>query len=155
MAIRFLAIDVDGTLTDGKIYIGETGEVMKAFNVKDGHAICKTLPANGVTPVFITGRESAVVENRARELGVDEVYQRVSDKAEVLRELAVQNNISFDEIAYIGDDINDLPCIEICGFTACPRDAADEVKARVRYVCKNKGGEGAVREFVDVLCRGE
>ena len=148
MRIKLLFMDVDGTLTDGKIYMGENGDVMKAFNVKDGFAIAHMLPEMGIIPVIITGRKSDIVENRARELGISELYQGIGNKLAQLKKVAAKYNAYSEEIAYIGDDLNDLECIEYCGLTACPSDALNEVKQRVTYVCKNAGGEGALREFV-------
>ena len=148
MKIKLLVMDVDGTLTDGKIYMGENGEVMKAFNVKDGYAIAHMLPEMEIIPVIITGRKSKIVENRAKELGIIELYQGVGDKLAQLKKVAEKYNAAPEEIAYIGDDLNDLACIEYCGLTACPADAVEEVKQKVTYVCNKNGGEGAVREFI-------
>ena len=142
-------MDVDGTLTDGKIYMGENGEVMKAFNVKDGYAIAHMLPEMGIVPVIITGRKSKIVENRAKELGITELYQGVANKLAKLKEVAAKYNAVPDEIAYIGDDLNDLECIEFCGVTACPVDAVEKVKKTVNLVCNKKAGEGAVRDFIE------
>lgn len=148
MKIKLLVMDVDGTLTDGKIYMGENGEVMKAFSVKDGYAIAHMLPEIGIIPVIITGRKSKIVENRAKELGITELYQGVGDKLAQLKRVAEKYNTAPEEIAYIGDDLNDLECIEYCTVTACPADAVEEVKRKVTYVCKKNGGEGAVRELI-------
>ena len=151
--IKLLVMDVDGTLTDGKIYMGENGEVMKAFNVRDGYAIAHMLPEMGIIPVIITGRKSKIVKNRAKELGITEFYQGVGDKLTQLKMVAEKYNAAPEQIAYIGDDLNDLECIEYCGVTACPSDAVEEVKRRVTYVCKVNGGEGTVREFCDSFYR--
>ena len=151
MNIKLLVMDVDGTLTDGYIYLSGQGEVMKAFDIKDGYAIKHILPVLGITPIIITGRKSDIVECRAKELNVFELYQGVSNKITVLRTVAKKYSATLDEIAYIGDDLNDLPCIELCGFTACPGDAVDEVKQKVKYVCKCNGGRGAVRELITIL----
>ncbi|MBE6677741.1 MAG: 3-deoxy-D-manno-octulosonate 8-phosphate phosphatase [Ruminococcaceae bacterium] len=153
MKIKMLVMDVDGTLTDGCIYISPTGEAFKAFNVKDGYAIAHILPTVGAIPVIITGRKSDIVSLRCKELGITHCYQGVSDKLSVLKELALEIGAVSEQIAYIGDDINDLDCIRFCGFTACPSDAADEVKKVVDYVCKNQGGKGAVREFIEHIER--
>lgn len=148
MSIKMLVMDVDGTLTDGRIYVGADGEVMKAFDVKDGYAIVHILPPLGVMPVIITGRCSKIVETRARELKIAEFYQGITDKLATLKEIAAKYNIAPEEIAYIGDDVNDLDCIRYCGVTACPADALDVVKAAVDHVCSRDGGRGAVREFI-------
>lgn len=147
MSVKLFVMDVDGTLTDGKIYIGASGEIMKAFDVKDGYAIVHLRDYN-IVPAIITGRKSDIVEKRAAELGITELHQGVSDKLAVLKQLGDKYNCKAQEIAYIGDDLNDITCIEYVGFSGCPSDAADEIKNVVSYVCSNKGGSGAVREFV-------
>ena len=149
--IKLLAMDIDGTLTDGKIYIGADGEVMKAFNVKDGYAIAQILPKMGIIPVIVTGRASEIVSRRALELGITHVYQGVSDKLGKLRELACEFNITLENIAYIGDDVNDIECIEHCGISACPSDAVDDIIRVADYICASCGGNGAVREFIEYL----
>lgn len=153
MGIKILVMDVDGTLTDGGIYVSGNGELMKRFNVKDGYAIAHVLPALNITPVIITGRRSEIVEYRCKELGIKHCYQGVSNKLETLKNLVNDMGISNTEVAYIGDDINDLECIKYCSYTSCPYDAADEVKNAVSYICKSIGGQGAVREFVDLLAK--
>lgn len=150
MKIKMLVMDVDGTLTDGKIYIGENGEVMKAFNVKDGYGIVMA-KKQGILPVIITGRKSKIVEERAKELGIEEFYQEIHDKVEVLKEVAERHEILLEEIAYIGDDLNDIDCMSICGLSACHIDAIDEVRNVADYVCQNYGGNGAVREFINYV----
>lgn len=146
--IKMLVMDVDGTLTDGHIYIGVNGEVMKSFSVKDGYGIVH-LKEWGIEPVIITGRQSEIVRERAKELQITELYQGISDKLKTLMEVASKYKITAQQIAYIGDDLNDLECIEFCGVTACPSDALSTIKEKVSYVCKNQGGQGAVREFID------
>ena len=150
MKIKMLVMDVDGTLTDGKIYMAASGEAFKAFNIKDGYTIY-TLDKIGVIPVIITGRESQIVARRAEELKIKECHQGVSDKLAKLQEVAAKYGVSMEEIAYIGDDYNDVACMEACGFTGCPQDAEEEIKPKVDYVCQSKSGEGALREFVKVL----
>ncbi len=149
--IKLLVMDVDGTLTDGRIYVGAQGELMKAFDVRDGYAIAHILPEYGIVPVIITGRSSEIVSNRAKELGIAELHQGVSDKLKMLREIAAKYDVSAEKIAYIGDDLNDLPCIRYCGVTACPADAVSLVLEQVDYVCKHNGGRGAVREYIEWL----
>lgn len=150
MKIKMLVMDVDGTLTDGKIYMGSDGEVFKAFDVKDGHAIAH-LHEVGIIPVIITGRKSKIVENRAKELNIKEVYQGISDKVEKLKEVAKSNGVLLEEVAYIGDDLNDLDCMGICGLSACPNDAIDKVTSNVDFKCNKNGGYGAVREFIEYI----
>lgn len=155
MKIKMLIMDVDGTLTDGRIYIGAKGEVMKAFDVKDGYAIAQILPEKNIIPVIITGRMSDIVVERAKELKITELYQGVSDKLKQLQVLKEKYKISQEEIAYIGDDINDLECIKYCGITGCPSDSIEIIKKQVDYVCNSDGGRGAVREFIEwVISRG-
>lgn len=150
MRIKMLVMDVDGTMTDGKIYIGSGGEVMKAFNVKDGYGIIN-LDKIGITPVIITGRKSEIVAERARELKISEIYQGITDKLRQLELVREKYNLTEGEVAYIGDDLNDMECIEHCGLTACPSDALDQIKPQVSFICKNNGGNGAVREFISYI----
>ena len=149
--IKMLVMDVDGTLTDGKIYIGPQGEVMKAFNVKDGYAIKHILPEMGIIPVIITGRTSAIVEYRAKELDITELYQGVTDKLAQLKKVAEKYQLTKNQIAYIGDDVNDLECIKYCGFSACPNDAVAEVKNSSLFVCYTNGGNGVICNAIDYL----
>ena len=148
MTIKMLVMDVDGTLTDGHIYIGAEGEMMKAFHVQDGYAIAHILPEKDIIPVIITGRRSKILERRAAELKITHLHQGVVDKLSKLKEIAAELGVDADEIAYIGDDINDLDCIRWCGLTACPADAVPAVHEAVKYVCSRNGGCGAVREFI-------
>ncbi len=147
--IKYFVMDVDGTLTDGKIYMGNEGEMMKAFSIKDGCGIHDILIPNNITPVIITGRSSVIVENRCKELGITSFYQGVSNKIEKL--LSITSNLS--EVAYIGDDINDLSCMkpvkEAGGKIGCPSDAVAEVTGLADFVSTKKGGDGAVREFIE------
>ncbi len=151
--IKLLAMDVDGTLTDGRMFIGNDGEIMKAFNGKDGYGIAHFLPEMGVVPVIITGRKSMIVEHRAKELHITEIHQGKSPKLPVLQEIADKYGAAPEECAFIGDDLNDAACLQYCGFTGCPSDAVDEVKSMVDYVCVKEGGRGAVREFIEEIRR--
>lgn len=150
MNIRLLILDVDGTLTDGKIYMSMNGEIMKAFNIKDGFALAR-LREKGIEPVIITGRSSTIVKRRCEELGIQKLFQGVSDKAECLIQLCKKLQISPKQCAYIGDDINDIPAMQLCGISSCPKDAIKQVKDMVDIVMDYKGGEGAVREFCDYI----
>ena len=148
--IKMLVMDVDGTLTDGKIYYGNDGELFKAFDVRDGYRLVKC-EEYGIITAIITGKTSKIVECRARDLKIKEVHQGVSNKIEVLKTLIEKYNLDKSQVAYIGDDVNDIECMQYCGFSACPADAIDEVKNTVDYVCKNIGGHGAVSEVIDRL----
>jgi 3-deoxy-D-manno-octulosonate 8-phosphate phosphatase (KDO 8-P phosphatase) len=156
--IKHLVLDVDGTLTDGKVYMGASGELMKAFNIKDGYGIHDMLIPAGITPIIITGRDSAIVTNRALELGIAEVHQGIRDKLGKMKELLSSLNGKLQYTAYIGDDLNDLVCMKAVkgegGLVGCPADAASEVKEICNYVCKKKGGDGAVREFIEYILGG-
>lgn len=151
--IRLFCTDVDGVMTDNKIYIAGDGEVFKCFNTRDGMALKNILPQNGIEPAVITGRESAIVRNRCQELGIRRMIINRNDKDQVLKELAEDIGCTMEEIAFIGDDLNDLAAINAAGITGCPADAAEQVKAAVDYVCKAKGGEGALREFAEWVIR--
>ena len=148
--IKLLIMDVDGTLTDGKIYMSAEGELLKAFNIKDGYAIAH-LPEKDIIPVIITGRSSKILLKRCGELGILELHQGIENKVSKLLSICDKYQVKPSNVAYIGDDLNDLECIKICGYTAAPADAVKEVLNSVNYVCKHNGGEGAVREFIDKL----
>ena len=148
-------MDVDGTLTDGGLYIGNNGEIAKRFHVKDGYAIKHLLPEMGIIPVIITGRTSDIVLYRCDELGIKYVIQGSKDKVSDMKKILFQENIALEEVAYIGDDMNDLKCMNIVGMRACPHDAAQEIKQIADYVTEQAGGNGAVREFVEWIRKTE
>lgn len=151
MKPRLLIMDVDGTLTDGRVYISVEGELMKAFNIKDGYAIKNILPEHNIIPIVITGRVSQIVEYRMRELDVTEIHQNICDKMKMVYHLVDKFNCSLTEIAYIGDDLNDFSAMRLCGIRGCPFDAVQEIKHISEYICERKGGEGCVREFIEYL----
>ena len=134
--VKYLIMDIDGTLTDGKIYMGPGGEAMKAFSVKDGYVINFILKPAGIVPIVITARKSQIVQNRCDELGIKEVYQGKLDKITMLKEIVGEENLG--QCAYFGDDILDLECMypinEAGGIAGCPADAIKEVKAAAGYV---------------------
>ena len=146
--IKLLVMDVDGTLTNGKIYIGPLGEIFKAFDCKDGYAIAHMLPENGIVPVIITGRTSDIVSARCQELHITEVHQGVIDKLPVLEAVVEKYGCTLDNVAYVGDDLPDLPCMQVCGLRGCPADAVKKVKEVCDYVAASGAGAGAVREFI-------
>lgn len=147
--ICLLVFDVDGTLTDGRIYMGTDGEAMKSFDAKDGYGIAHLLPAMGVTPVIITGRTSRILQRRATELRITELHQGVADKLTELKAIMAERRLTADEVAFIGDDLNDLEGIRYAGVSGCPADAVREVREAVDYVCTHEGGRGAAREFIE------
>lgn len=147
--IKLLCSDVDGVMTDNKLHVSATGELFKTFNARDGWALKEILPKNGIEPAVITGRKSQIVPKRCEELGVSLVFCGRDDKNAVVTQLAKEKGYSLSEIAFIGDDYNDLPAIKLAGLSGCPSDAIEPVKATVTYICKAKGGEGALREFVE------
>ena len=150
--IRYLILDVDGTLTDGGVYYDATGNELKKFAIKDGAGLVLARAA-GIRTVICTGRESAAVRRRAADLKITDVYQNVSDKAAFLRDFMQQNGCDAQQVAYCGDDLNDLAAMALCGFVACPADAAPEVRAAADYVCPQAGGAGAVRGAVEAILR--
>lgn len=149
--IKYLIMDVDGTLTDGRIFIGNNGEEYKAFNVKDGLAIKNLLVPSGIIPVVITGRVSKIVDIRCKEIGITQIYQGVDDKVKKMH--IIVDDLS--SVCYIGDDLNDIQCMikvkSAGGIVVCPNDAVKAVKEVADYVCKNNGGCGAVRECIDYI----
>lgn len=151
MGYKLFVMDVDGTLTDGKIYMSGQGEIYKVFDIKDGYGIKHILPQMGIEPAIITGRKSDIVQRRTEELGIKLLYQDVTDKLQVLERLAEKYDCTLNEVVYVGDDINDLQCMVNVGFSACPADAHKEVKDVARYVADRSGGNGMVREVIDYL----
>ena len=150
--IKLLLLDVDGVLTDGRIYIDDNGVETKAFDVKDGHGL-KLIQRAGIQVGFITGRESEVVNYRAKELGIDLVYQGIKNKLEVYSLICNDLGLRDEEIAYMGDDLIDLPILRRVGLSASVPDGSDEIKPYVKYIATRKGGRGAVREFCELILK--
>lgn len=148
--IRTIFLDVDGTLTNGQIYYNSNGEEIKAFNIKDG-LIISAMRKVGYNFVVITGRQSNLVERRLNELGVYSVFQGVADKEKFADKYIVENNLNYDECAYIGDDLNDIAVMKKTRFKACPFDACDEIKECSDFVSQKDGGCGAVREILEKI----
>lgn len=148
--IKMFIMDVDGTLTDGKIYIGHHGEEFKAFNVKDGYGI-KLLKEKGIIPAIITGRNSEIVNRRAQELGIEEVFQGIENKLEKYDYLKMKYDLCDDEIAYIGDDLNDLCIIQKVGVKFAVSNCVPSLREYCDYISQFNGGDGAVREVVDFI----
>jgi len=152
--IKIFLTDVDGVLTDGKIIIDNNGVESKAFNVKDGHGL-KMLIRYGIKVGFVTGRISEVVNFRAKEIGVDIVYQRALNKIEVVDEILKQYNFTYENLAYCGDDIVDIPVMKKAGISFTVNDAVDECKKIADFVTEKKGGDGAVREITDMILKAQ
>jgi len=152
--IKLLLLDVDGVLTDGKIVYTDSGEQIKAFDVKDGHGL-KLLMRSGAKVVLITGRESKVVLHRARDLGIQEVYQKITNKIEIYEKILKEKNLENIQVGFVGDDLIDIPVLRRVGFSAAVEDAIPEVKEIVDYVTHKKGGEGAVREVCELLLKSQ
>lgn len=152
MDVKLLILDVDGTLTDGGIYYDDFGNETKKFSVKDGAGIVLGQSA-GLKLMICTGRECPAVTKRADDLHIDYVFQNVKRKWEFLADFAARQGLSRENLAYCGDDWNDLQGMKLCGWVACPANAADEVKAIADYVTPSKGGEGAVRDAIVYLLK--
>lgn len=150
--IKLLLLDVDGVMTDGRIIYDSNGAESKAFDVKDGHGL-KLLQRAGIKVGIITGRQSTVVERRAEELGIELVYQGAKDKKVPFREIVAALQLDPAEIAYVGDDVVDLPIIRQVGFAATVADAVEDIKPYVQMVTKRPGGRGAVREICDYILK--
>ena len=150
--IKLVLLDVDGTLTDGGIYRGNNGEELKRFNVKDGYAIVNAQKL-GIEFGIITGRKSELVEIRSNELKIKYLYQGISEKTVILKEIMQKTGLKKEEIAYMGDDLNDILIMKQSGLTGAPKDAADEVIQIADFVSEKNGGSGAVREFVEYILK--
>lgn len=153
--IKFLVMDIDGTLTDGKIYMGPDGEVFKAFDIKDGCGIYLILPKLDIIPVIITARKSEIVERRCEELNIREVHQDSNDKLATLNKILDRYNSNLGSVAYIGDDLPDLPCMDAVnkagGLALCPADAISDIRKISSFVSECKAGYGAVRDCIEYL----
>lgn len=152
--IKMLLLDVDGVMTDGRIVMDSEGREMKNFNVRDGHGLVM-VQRHGIAVGILTGRKSDVVEHRARDLKITEVYQGALNKKEVFAQILEKNNLTPQSIAYMGDDIVDIPVLKIAGFSVAVADALDLVKKTVDYITVNKGGYGAVREVCEMLLKAQ
>lgn len=153
-AVRMIVFDVDGVLTDGSLFYGDHGEEYKAFNSRDGHGI-KMLRTSGVETGIITGRTSQVVLHRARNLGIVHIFQGAEDKLDAFRELLASTGLEPSQIAYMGDDLVDLPVINRCGLAITVPDAPEEVKARCQVVTRAGAGRGAAREACELIMRAQ
>ena len=152
--IKLAVFDVDGVLTDGRLYFLEDGSEFKTFNTLDGQGI-KMLMASGVTTAIISGRRTPVVERRAKNLGIAHLYQGREDKLVVLDELIAQLGLSYEQVAYLGDDLPDLPVIRRAGLGMAVANAVSFVREHAHGITVARGGEGAAREFCELILRAQ
>ena len=152
--VRLMLFDVDGVLTDGRLWYGPGGEALKAFHAHDGHGM-KMLQASGVQVGILSGRASAAVAARAAELGIDLVFQGVADKRARFDALLGELDIAHPQVGYIADDVVDLPVLAACGFAATVREAPKLVRKRAHYVCAAPAGAGAAREACEYVMRAQ
>jgi 3-deoxy-D-manno-octulosonate 8-phosphate phosphatase (KDO 8-P phosphatase) len=153
-SVKLLILDVDGVMTDGKIIMNDDGIESKQFDVKDGHGL-RILMRYGVQVILITGRRSRVVEHRAADLGIQEVYQKIWNKEEIFDEILRKWNLHPDQTSFVGDDIVDIPVMRRVGFAVAVKDAVKEAKRIAHYVTREKGGRGAVREVCDLILKAQ
>ncbi len=150
--IQYLVIDVDGTMTDAGIYYDEHGNELKKFCTKDGAGFFAAHKA-GMEILVLTGRECAATTRRMKEMQVDHLVQNCRDKVNYLLQFMAERHICREQMGYLGDDLNDLPAMGLCGFVGCPEDSCVEVKERADYVSSIKGGHGAMRDIIEYLLR--
>lgn len=152
--IKLLILDVDGVMTDGRIILDNNGNEIKAFHVRDGHGI-KMAQTAGIIIAIITGRKSEVVKRRALELGIKDVYQKALNKVAIYKKLLKKYGMKDEEVAFIGDDINDLLILKMVGFSIAVSDADTHIRNKVDYVTEMGGGQGAVRETIDIILKAQ
>lgn len=148
--IKLVITDVDGVLTDGGMFYSEKGEVLKKFNTRDGMAV-ELLREREISVIFMTRENSKIVLNRAKKLKIKETFLGIKKKELLLPKICKKFKIKEEEIAYIGDDINDLNILKKVGFSIAPKDGISIIKKNSDYVCKSKGGEGVLREVADMI----
>jgi YrbI family 3-deoxy-D-manno-octulosonate 8-phosphate phosphatase len=148
--VRLLCVDVDGVLTDAGMYYGPDGEVLKKFNTRDGMGLARVRQV-GVAVAIISGEDSAIVHARAAKLKIDDVYCNAANKRSAIDTLCQKHGLELNEVAFIGDDLNDLPALECVGLACAVADAAEPVQDIAHYVTKRRGGDGAVREVCELL----
>jgi 3-deoxy-D-manno-octulosonate 8-phosphate phosphatase (KDO 8-P phosphatase) len=152
--ICLLILDVDGVMTDGRIIMDDNGCETKQFNVRDGHGL-KILMRYDIGVVLLTGRKSSVVEHRAKDLGIEEVHQGIWDKVGTFEEIIRRRNLKAEQVAFVGDDIVDIPLLKRVGFSASVADGCEEAKRNVHYITEKSGGRGAVREICELILQAQ
>lgn len=153
-AVKLVVLDVDGVLTDGSIWVGEEGEAIKHFNTRDGLGI-KMLQAAGIPVAILTGRNSKQTAARCAELGIEAVSQGKVFKGKAFADLVKAHGLAHEEVAYMGDDVPDIPALKLAGLSAVPADAVEEVKSLADYVSPFNGGYGAVRSLAELILRAQ
>lgn len=153
--IKYVFTDCDGVLTDSGVYYSENGEELKRFSVRDGMGIERLRKILNIETGIITGENSIPVKKRAEKLGIKELHPGVKDKLTEMLKISERLKISFDEIAYIGDDVNDYEIMAAVGLCACPKDAMPQIKSLADYICECKGGKGAFREFAELIIQNK
>ena len=148
--IKYLFLDVDGVLTDGKLYFGKSGEELKVFSVKDGQGI-RLLQQKGIEVGIISARESEIVTQRANELNISPLFQNEKDKASKLEEFIASNSMTLDQIAFLGDDLPDLRVIKMVGLGLCVADSSEQVIKSADWKTEKNGGHGAIREVAELI----
>jgi 3-deoxy-D-manno-octulosonate 8-phosphate phosphatase (KDO 8-P phosphatase) len=151
LKLKVVITDVDGVLTDTGIYYGQDGEVLKRFSIRDGMGVERLRKYAGIETIIITGENSGTVRSRAKKLKISEFYLGVKNKEELLETIKKKNGLESQNIAYIGDDSNDYEIMKLVGFTATPNDGMNFIKDISDYVCQNKAGFGAFREFAELI----
>src|SRR4030095_1381453 len=149
--IKLLITDSDGVLTDTGVYYSERGEEMKRFSIRDGKGVERLKELVDVETAIVTGELSGSVKKRAEKLMIEELHLGVKDKKMVFNEIIMRRNLSIENVAYIGDDTNDLEVLQMAGFSACPADAVIQIKQVVDYITENRGGFGAFRDFAELI----
>ena len=149
-SLEALVLDVDGVLTPGGIFYLDSGDQFKRFDVKDGLGLV-AMRSLGVRLALITGRHSELLERRAADLGVEDLYQGHNHKVSALRDFVSKRGLDLDRVGFVGDDVIDIPAMEICGFSACPSDAASAVRRSADWTMRMRGGYGALREIAEMI----
>lgn len=149
--IKLLLTDVDGVLTDTGVYYSVSGEELKRFSLRDGMGVERLRKLANIETGIISGEKSLLVRKRADKLEIEELHLGIKNKLKVLKKICKSNELEPNEIAYIGDDVNDLEVIESVGFSACPADAMTDVKRKANIVLNSDGGKGAFREFAEII----
>lgn len=148
--VKLVVMDVDGTITDSGMYYGTNGEEFKRFTTRDGMAV-NLLRKSGIDSAILTSEDSVIAKNRAKKLGIENCIVGSRNKSQSFKDLLAKLSLDFDEVAYLGDDVNDYHVMQLAGVSACPADATESIKTVADYICQTKGGYGALREFAEMI----